>query len=66
MLDFIGTVVTSALMVFAVNAGIVFMDISRQAKLVHSPSACGSAVRQSGFERHVAGVREVHLAYARR
>ena len=33
MLDFIGTVVTATLMVFAVNAVIVFMDISRFAKL---------------------------------
>jgi hypothetical protein len=33
MLDFIGTLVTAALMVFAVNAVIVFMDISRFAKL---------------------------------
>ena len=43
MLDFIGTVVTATLMVFAVNAVIVFMDISRFAKLaLVSPSACGS------------------------
>src|ERR1700704_41022 len=34
MLDFVGTIVTAALMVFAVNAMIVFMDISRRAKLV--------------------------------
>ena len=34
MLDFIGTVVTATLMVFAVNAVIVFMDIPRFAKLV--------------------------------
>ena len=34
MLDFVGTIVTAALMVFAVNAVIVFMDISRSAKLV--------------------------------
>lgn len=34
MLDFIGTIVTAALMVFAVNAVIVFMDITRAAKLV--------------------------------
>ena len=34
MLDFIGTIVTAALMVFAVNAVIVFMDITRGAKLV--------------------------------
>ena len=34
MLDFIGTVVTATLMVFAVNAVIVFMDISRFAKLM--------------------------------
>src|SRR5262245_18479495 len=33
MLDLIGTVVTAALMVFAVNAVIVFMDISRFASL---------------------------------
>ena len=33
MLDFIGTVVTATLMVFAVNAVIVCMDISRFAKL---------------------------------
>ena len=33
MLDFIGTVVTATLMVFAVNVVIVFMDISRFAKL---------------------------------
>ena len=34
MLDFIGTVVTATLMVFAVNAVIVFMDIPRFAKLM--------------------------------
>ena len=34
MLDFIGTVATTTLMVFAVNAVIVFMDISRPAKLM--------------------------------
>ena len=34
MLDFIGTVVTATLMVFAVNAVIVFMDIPRVAKLM--------------------------------
>jgi hypothetical protein len=34
MLDFIGTVVTAALMVFAVNAVIVFMEIPRFAKLM--------------------------------
>src|SRR5215472_1127376 len=33
MLDFIGTVVTATLMVFAVNAVIIFMDTSRFAKL---------------------------------
>src|SRR5262245_66493628 len=34
MLDFAGTIVTAALMVFAVNAVIVFMDTTRAAKLV--------------------------------
>jgi hypothetical protein len=34
MLDFVGTIVTAALMVFAVNAMLVFMDVSRRAKLV--------------------------------
>src|SRR5262245_66562204 len=34
MLDFIGAVVTATLMVFAVNAVIVFMDIPRFAKLM--------------------------------
>jgi hypothetical protein len=33
MLDFIGTVVTAMLLVFVVNAVIVFMDVSRFAKL---------------------------------
>jgi hypothetical protein len=33
MLDFLGTIVTAALMVFAVNAMIIFMDISQRAKL---------------------------------
>jgi hypothetical protein len=34
MLDFIGTIVTAALMVFVVTALPVFMDISRSAKLI--------------------------------
>jgi hypothetical protein len=34
MLDFVGTVVTTALMVFAVNALITFMDIQRGTKLM--------------------------------
>ena len=34
MLDFVGTIVTAALMVFVVTALIVFMDISRRAKLI--------------------------------
>jgi hypothetical protein len=33
MLDFVGTIVTTALMVFVVTALLVFMDISRSAKL---------------------------------
>jgi len=33
MLDFLGTIVTAALMVFVVTALLVFMDISRRAKL---------------------------------
>jgi hypothetical protein len=33
MLDFVGTIVTTALMVFVVTALLVFMDISRRAKL---------------------------------
>ena len=33
MLDFLGTVVTAALMVFAVNAMLIFMDVPRRAKL---------------------------------
>jgi hypothetical protein len=33
MLDFIGTIVTAALMVLAINALIIFMDISRRAKV---------------------------------
>jgi hypothetical protein len=34
MLDFIGTIVTAALMVLVVTALLVFMDISRRAKLI--------------------------------
>ena len=37
MLDFVGTIVTAALMVFVVTALIVFMDISRRAKLMWRP-----------------------------
>jgi hypothetical protein len=33
MLDFVGTVVTAALMMFVVNALLTFMDVSRAAKL---------------------------------
>jgi hypothetical protein len=39
MLDFIGMVVIPALMVFAVNALIVFMDVPRRAKLILAASA---------------------------
>ena len=39
MLDFVGMVVIPALMVFAVNALIVFMDIPRRAKLILAASA---------------------------
>ena len=34
MLDFLGFIITSALMVFAVNAVIAFMDVSLSAKLI--------------------------------
>ena len=34
MLDFLGFIITSALMVFAVNAVITFMDVSHSAKLI--------------------------------
>ena len=34
MLDFLGFIITSALMVFAVNAVITFMDVSQSAKLI--------------------------------
>ena len=34
MLDFLGFIITSALMVFAVNAAITFMDGSPSAKLI--------------------------------
>ena len=37
MLDFIGMVITAALMVLVVNALITFMDVSRAAKITWRP-----------------------------
>ncbi len=57
MLDFIGTVVTATLMVFAVNAVIVFMDISRFGHLEALPvrrNFCCSAAFRGGDRNELA------------